>query len=143
MSLLDRVFDKMTLPRIRTMQHNPHGLEIFSKHRHIHQGIVDRQPQVATQAIQSHLMASKERVIREIQTLQITALLNPITNCPPHEVGQALDNPAPAGRKSEKSCSLSCELLCIRKSLSPRFSRLQPLNPPKLGDVDPEQWLER
>ena len=83
------------------MQHNPHGLEIFSKHRHIHQGIVDRQPQVATQAIQSHLMASKERVIREIQTLQITALLNPITNCPPHEVGQALDNPAPAGERAK------------------------------------------
>jgi len=68
-SLLDQVFDKMTLLRIRTMQHNPRVLEICSEHRHIYQGIVDRQPHVATQAIQSHLTANKERVIREIQTL--------------------------------------------------------------------------
>ncbi len=68
-SFLDQVFDKMTLLRIRTMQHNPRVLEICSEHRQIYQGIVNRQPKVATQAIQNHLMASKERVIREIQAL--------------------------------------------------------------------------
>jgi DNA-binding GntR family transcriptional regulator len=69
MHLLDQVFDKMALLRIRTMQHNPGVLEIRKEHRFIYAAIADRDPQTATQAIREHLMASKERVVREVQEL--------------------------------------------------------------------------
>lgn len=68
-SLLDRVFDKMALLRVRTMQHNPRVLEIRSEHRQIYQAVASRNSEVATQAIKEHLTASKARVIREIQQL--------------------------------------------------------------------------
>ena len=69
-SLLEQVFDKMALLRLRTMQHNPGVLEIRSEHRRIYQAVADRNPEAATKAIQEHLFASKERVIREIQELE-------------------------------------------------------------------------
>lgn len=68
-SLLDQVFDKMALLRLRTMQHNPCVLEIKSEHRQIYQAVCDRNPEAAAQAIREHLVASKERVIREIGQL--------------------------------------------------------------------------
>ncbi len=67
--LLDQVFDKMTLLRLRTMQHNPRVLEIGSEHRQIYVAIRDRNATVAVQAIQTHLIASKERVTREIEQI--------------------------------------------------------------------------
>ncbi len=67
--ILDQVFDKMALLRLRTLEHNPEVLEIRSEHRRIYQAICDRDPVTATAAIQAHLMASKERVIQEIQQL--------------------------------------------------------------------------
>ncbi|UBF28034.1 GntR family transcriptional regulator [Kovacikia minuta CCNUW1] len=68
-SLLDQVFDKMALLRLRTLQHNPRVLEICSEHQQIYQAISDRNSKTAIKAIKSHLIASKKRVIREIQQL--------------------------------------------------------------------------
>ena len=69
-SLLDQVFDKMALLRIRTMQQNPGVLEIKSEHRRIYQAVAERNLEVAALAIREHLIASKARVIREIQQLE-------------------------------------------------------------------------
>lgn len=68
--ILDQVFDKMALLRLRTMEHNPGVLEIRSEHRRIFEAVRDRDPVAATQAIQYHLIASKERVIQEIKQLE-------------------------------------------------------------------------
>ncbi len=67
MSLLDQVFDQMALLRIQTMQQNPEVLEVCSEHRRIYQAIVDRDTDRAVQAIQAHLIASKERVVQEVE----------------------------------------------------------------------------
>ncbi|HIK16168.1 MAG TPA: GntR family transcriptional regulator [Leptolyngbyaceae cyanobacterium M33_DOE_097] len=69
-TLLDQVFDKMTLLRLRTIQHNPTVLEVYDEHRKIFQAICDRTPQVAIAATQEHLQASKVRVVHEIQQLE-------------------------------------------------------------------------
>jgi DNA-binding GntR family transcriptional regulator len=68
-SLLDQVFDQMSLLRIRTMQQNPGVLEIRLEHRRIYEAIAEGDEDGAIQAIVEHLSASKERVIREIQQL--------------------------------------------------------------------------
>ncbi len=67
MSLLDQVFDQMALLRIQTMQQNPEVLEVCSEHRRIYQAVVDRDPDTAVQAVQTHLMASRERVVQEVE----------------------------------------------------------------------------
>jgi DNA-binding GntR family transcriptional regulator len=69
-SLLDQVFDKMALLRLRTMRHNPGVLEIRGEHRLIYQAVSDRNVEAAIQAIKNHLSASKERVIQEIHQLE-------------------------------------------------------------------------
>jgi DNA-binding GntR family transcriptional regulator len=69
-SLLDRVFDKMQLLRIQTMRHNPRVLEIRVEHRQVYEALLQRDAEAALQAIKSHLVASKARVIREIQQLE-------------------------------------------------------------------------
>lgn len=71
--LLDQVFDKMQLLRIQTTQHNPNVLEIRTEHRRIYTAVRDRNPQAAVEAISSHLMASKRRVIQEVQLLESEA----------------------------------------------------------------------
>ena len=63
-SLLDQVFDKMTLLRIQTTRHNPKVLEIRMEHRQIYEAIASRDVKVATEAIANHLMASKIRVVQ-------------------------------------------------------------------------------
>ena len=67
--ILEQVFDKMALLRLRTMEHNPGVLEIRSEHRRIYQAVADRDPVAATQAIQYHLISSKERVIQAIKQI--------------------------------------------------------------------------
>ncbi|GAB4229644.1 MAG: GntR family transcriptional regulator [Elainellaceae cyanobacterium] len=67
--LLDQVFDKMALLRTQTTHHNPNVLEIRLEHRQIYEAIAQRNMAIATQAIQTHLIASKARVIEEIQQL--------------------------------------------------------------------------
>lgn len=70
--LLDQLFDKMALLRLRTLQHNLGVLEIRSEHHRIYQAIANGDSEVATQTITDHLKASKARVVREIQELEKT-----------------------------------------------------------------------
>lgn len=68
--ILDQVFDKMAILRLRTLQHNPSVLDIRSEHRRIYEAVCDRNSIAANQAIQFHLISSKERVIQEIKQLE-------------------------------------------------------------------------
>lgn len=67
--LLDQVFDKMTLLRVQTTRHNPGVLEIRIEHRQIYEAIAQRNIEASVAAIQSHLLASKTRVVGELQQL--------------------------------------------------------------------------
>ena len=69
-TLLDQVFDKMILVRIRTMEYNPGVLEIRSEHRCIYQAVSEQNAAAAAQAMKEHLIASKARVIKEIQEIE-------------------------------------------------------------------------
>lgn len=70
LTLLDQVFDKMALLRLRTMQYNPGVLEIRQEHRRIFEAVRDRDAAAAVAAVQNHLLASKARVIHEIQQIE-------------------------------------------------------------------------
>jgi DNA-binding GntR family transcriptional regulator len=69
-TFLDQVFDKMSLLRVQTTRHNPRVLEIRSEHRQIFEAIAQRNTETAVQAIQDHLVASKARVVQEVESLQ-------------------------------------------------------------------------
>jgi DNA-binding GntR family transcriptional regulator len=69
-SLLDQVFDQMALLRIQTLQKNPKVLEIRKEHREIYEAIASRSAEQATQTLVSHLDASRDRVIREIDRMR-------------------------------------------------------------------------
>lgn len=82
-SLLDRVFDKMTLLRVQTTRHNPRVLEVRSEHRNIYQAIFQSRQSgeaadlaKALQAVQHHLAASRFRVSREV--CQLGIIPNPL-----------------------------------------------------------------
>jgi DNA-binding GntR family transcriptional regulator len=66
-SLLNQLFDAMSLLRIQTLRHNPGVLDIRLEHRQIFEAIASRSADVAIAAIKTHLLASKERVIQEIK----------------------------------------------------------------------------
>ena len=68
-SLLDQLFDKMALIRIRTMQHNPEVLEIRGEHRSIYEAVEAGDATAAVEFMHQHLVASRVRVIAEIQQL--------------------------------------------------------------------------
>ncbi len=68
-ALLDQVFDKMVLLRVQTTRHNPGVLEIRIEHRQIYEAIAQRQADRAVEAIQSHLLSSKDRVVGELEQL--------------------------------------------------------------------------
>jgi len=68
--LLDQVFDKMMLLRVQTTRHNPRVLEICQEHRQICGAIASRIPETAIAAIESHLSASKIRVVKALEALQ-------------------------------------------------------------------------
>ncbi|CAN1211724.1 GntR family transcriptional regulator [Tumidithrix helvetica PCC 7403] len=70
-SLLEQVFDKMFLLRLRTTNHNPKVLEIRQEHRQIYKAIAQRDAQSAKDAICEHLTNSKARVVRAVEILQI------------------------------------------------------------------------
>jgi len=72
-ALLEQVFDKMLLLRLQTTIHNPQVLEIRVEHRRIFEAIAARSPNQAIAAMESHLNASKERVVKEVQDIQTTA----------------------------------------------------------------------
>lgn len=69
-TLLDQVFDKMILVRLRTMEYNPGVLEIRSEHRRIYQAVSEQNAAQAQQVMKEHLIASKARVIKEIQEIE-------------------------------------------------------------------------
>jgi DNA-binding GntR family transcriptional regulator len=69
-SLLDGLFDAMALLRIQTLKQNPEVLDIRLEHRQIYEAIAARDSDTAVTAIQSHLRASKARVIQEIEAYQ-------------------------------------------------------------------------
>ncbi|MGK7947863.1 MAG: GntR family transcriptional regulator [Xenococcaceae cyanobacterium] len=69
MYLLDRVFDKMKLLRVQTTKHNPRVLEICHEHRQVYQAIVQREAEKAINLICEHLLASKERVLKELENI--------------------------------------------------------------------------
>ncbi|HIK45708.1 MAG TPA: GntR family transcriptional regulator [Leptolyngbyaceae cyanobacterium M65_K2018_010] len=69
-TLLDGLFDAMALLRIQTLKQNPEVLDIRLEHRQIYQAILTRDPDLATAAIKGHLMASKARVVQEIEAYQ-------------------------------------------------------------------------
>lgn len=70
MFLLEQVFATMALLRVQTTRHNPRVLEIRSEHQRLTEAIALRNIEVVTQAIKSHLSASKARVIQELENIQ-------------------------------------------------------------------------
>ncbi|WP_416666345.1 GntR family transcriptional regulator [Egbenema bharatensis] len=72
-TFLDQVFDKMSMLRVQTTRHNPRVLEIRSEHRQIFESIAQRDSDRAIQSIQDHLVASKARVVQEVESLQSEA----------------------------------------------------------------------
>ncbi len=70
LSLLDQVFTKMLLLRVRTTRHNPRVLEIRTEHYQIYEAIAQRNVEIAVQMMQNHLSASKARVVKELEALR-------------------------------------------------------------------------
>jgi DNA-binding GntR family transcriptional regulator len=70
MTFLDQIFDKMLMLRIQTIKHNSNVLEIRLEHHPIYEALVQRNVEAGVQAIREHLMASKYRVIREVEHIQ-------------------------------------------------------------------------
>jgi len=70
LSLLDHVFGKMALLRVQTTLHNPRVLEVSTEHRRIYTAIAQRDAKAAVEAVQQHLVASKNRVVQELEILQ-------------------------------------------------------------------------
>jgi DNA-binding FadR family transcriptional regulator len=60
----------MQLMRVQTTMNNPNVLEIRIEHHRIYESVRSQNSAEAVKAIKEHLLASKERVIREIQQLQ-------------------------------------------------------------------------
>ncbi len=70
LSLLDQVFTKMLLLRVRTTRRNPRVLEIGTEHYQIYEAIAQRNVEIAVQTMQNHLSASKARVVKELEALR-------------------------------------------------------------------------
>jgi DNA-binding GntR family transcriptional regulator len=69
-ALVDQVFDKMTLLRLQTTRLDPQVLEIRCEHRAIYEAIAERGIEVAIEAIESHLIASKARVVEAVKRIE-------------------------------------------------------------------------
>ena len=67
--LLDQVFDKMKLLRLQTTEYNPRVLEIRTEHRQVYNAIAKKDAETAVILIRKHLLASKERVVKELQNM--------------------------------------------------------------------------
>ncbi|MGB3668528.1 MAG: GntR family transcriptional regulator [Phormidesmis sp.] len=76
--LLDQIFSKMALLRLTTTYRNPDVLEIWAEHERIVSAIVQRDAQAAAAAVRDHLLASKARVVDELQGLQVDAPLRSV-----------------------------------------------------------------
>ncbi len=73
LTLLEQVFDKMALLRVQTTKHNPQVLEIRLEHRQIYEAIALKDPDLAQATIKLHLMSSKARVVKELESIQNNA----------------------------------------------------------------------
>ncbi|NEQ45967.1 MAG: GntR family transcriptional regulator [Leptolyngbya sp. SIOISBB] len=73
--LLSQILNKMSLLGSTVTHRNPAVLEIWAEHQRIVDAIMAREPQVAAIAMRDHLIASKARVVQELQGLQSTAAL--------------------------------------------------------------------
>jgi DNA-binding GntR family transcriptional regulator len=69
--LLDQIFDAMALLRIQTLKQNPLVLEVRLEHRQIYEAIAQKDAATAIAAMQLHLLASKARVVKELQNLPL------------------------------------------------------------------------
>ena len=69
LTLLEQVFDQMRLLRVYTTQHNPGVLEIRLEHRQIYDAIASKDTDLAQTTIKEHLIASKARVVRELEII--------------------------------------------------------------------------
>ena len=69
LTLLEQVFDQMRLLRVYTTQHNPEVLEIRLEHRQIYEAIASKNIDLAQTTIREHLIASKARVVRELEII--------------------------------------------------------------------------
>ncbi|MEM8504373.1 MAG: GntR family transcriptional regulator [Cyanobacteria bacterium P01_D01_bin.1] len=67
-SLLDQLFDSMALLRVQTLLKNPSVLNIKLEHRQVYEAIAQKDADSAIAYIQIHLIASKARVVKEIQS---------------------------------------------------------------------------
>lgn len=64
--LLDQIFDRMLLLRLQTTCQRPGVLEIHREHHCIYEAIHHRQPDQAVVALQTHLQASRDRMIQAL-----------------------------------------------------------------------------
>jgi DNA-binding GntR family transcriptional regulator len=69
LTLLEQVFDKMALLRVQTTKHNPQVLEICLEHRQVYDAIATKNLNLAQETITEHLIASKARVVRELEII--------------------------------------------------------------------------
>lgn len=76
LALLEQVFDKMALLRVQTTKHNPQVLEIRLEHREVYQAIALKNVDLAQSTIRKHLIASKARVVKEMEIINNTKLHN-------------------------------------------------------------------
>lgn len=76
--LLGQIFNKMVLLRLTTTYRNPDVLEIWAEHERIVTAIVQRDTKAAAIAVRDHLVASKARVVQELQGLTVKDSLHSI-----------------------------------------------------------------
>ena len=69
LNLLEQIFDKMALLRVQTTNHNPQVLEIRLEHREVYQAIAKKDSELAQKTIVEHLIASKARVVKELELI--------------------------------------------------------------------------
>lgn len=74
--LLGQVLNKMSLLGSTVTHRNPGALEIWAEHERILAGIMTRDPQAAVIAMREHLIASKARVLAELQGLETNVTLS-------------------------------------------------------------------
>jgi len=76
MKLLGQILNKMSLLGSAVTHRNPSALEIWAEHEQILAAILVRDSQAAAIAMREHLIASKTRVVQELQGIQADASLN-------------------------------------------------------------------
>ncbi|WP_160299612.1 GntR family transcriptional regulator [Leptolyngbya iicbica] len=74
--LLSQILNKMSLLGSRVTHHNPAALEIWAEHERVVEAILERDASAASIAMRDHLVASKARVVQELQGLQSNVALN-------------------------------------------------------------------